>query len=67
MNPLLMALVLIIGVAVFGRTMARKIQLLRALEPTDRANHIQERLKNMVVLAIGQKRLVGREKERSSA
>ncbi len=66
MNPFLMALVLIIGLTVFGRTMARKIQLLKALEPTDRANHLIERLKNMVVLAIGQKRLVGRAKERSS-
>lgn len=66
MNPILMALVLIVGLTVFGRTMARKIQLLKALEPTDRANHLLERLKNMVVLAMGQKRLVGREKERSS-
>ncbi len=37
-----------------------------ALEPTDRANHVIERLKNMVILAIGQKRLVGRKKERAS-
>lgn len=37
-----------------------------ALEPADRANHIKERLKNMVILAIGQKRLVGRKKERAA-
>jgi Fe-S oxidoreductase len=43
-----------------------KIQLLKALEPADRVNHLKERLINMVVLAIGQKRLVGRAKERSS-
>lgn len=66
MNPLLMSLVLIAGLAVFGRTMVSRIQLLMALEPTDRANHLKERLMNMVVLAIGQKRLVGREKERGS-
>ena len=66
MNPLLMFLVIIVALTVFGRTMVRKIQLLRALEPTDRANHLKERLMNMVILAIGQKRLVGRAKERSS-
>jgi len=66
MNPLLMALVLIAGLAVFCRTMVRKIQLLKALGPADRANHLKERLKSMVILAIGQKRLVGRAKERSA-
>ncbi len=66
MNPLLMFLLLASGLALFGRTMVRKIQLLRALEPTDRADHLKQRLMNMAILAIGQKRLVGREKERSS-
>ena len=53
MNPLLMSLLIIIALAIFGRTMVGKIQLLRALEPIDRANHLKERLKNMVILAIG--------------
>ena len=66
MNPLLMAFLLITGLTVFSLTMIRKIQLLKALEPTDRANHLKERLINMATLAIGQKRLVGRAKERSS-
>jgi len=66
MNPLLMSLVLIVGLAVFGRTMFKKIQLLRALQPTDRGNFITERLKSLVVLALGQQRLVGRRKERAS-
>jgi len=66
MNPLLMFLLLTVGLTVFGRTMFHKIQLLRALEPTDRANHLTERLMNMVILAIGQKRLIGRSKERGS-
>ncbi|MCP4109017.1 MAG: (Fe-S)-binding protein [Desulfobacteraceae bacterium] len=66
MNPLFMSLLLIVGLAVFGHTMYHKILLLMALEPTDRINHIKERLKNMVILAIGQNRLVGREKERAS-
>ena len=63
MNPLFMSLLLIVGLALFGHTMVRKIRLLMALEPADRANHIIERLKNMVIIAIGQKRLVGRKKE----
>ena len=66
MNPLLMTLLLIVGLSVFSRTMIGKIQLLKALEPTDRANRLKERLVNMATLAIGQKRLVGRAKERSS-
>ncbi len=66
MNPLLMSALLIVGLAVFGRTMYFKIRLLMALEPTNRADHITERLKNMVAIAIGQKRLVGRKKEWAS-
>ena len=66
MNPLLMSLLIIVALTVFGRTMVRKIQLLKALEPVDRADHLKERLENIVILAIGQKRLVGRAKERSS-
>jgi len=66
MNPLLMSLLLIVALGIFARTMYYKIRLIVALEPTDRANHVIERLKNMVILAIGQKRLVGRKKERVS-
>ncbi len=66
MNPLLMSLLIIDALSIFGRTMVGKIQLLKALEPADRVNHLKERLMNMVILAIGQKRLVGRAKERSS-
>jgi len=61
-----MSLLLIVALTVFGRTMVPKIQLLMALDPIDRANHLKKRLMNMVILAIGQKRLVGRAKERSS-
>ena len=43
-----------------------KMQVLMALGPADRANHVKERLKSMVVLAIGQKRLIGRKKERAA-
>lgn len=66
MNPFLMSILLIVGLAVFSRTMYYKIMLLRALEPCDRTNHIMERIKNMIILALGQKRLVGRKKERAA-
>ncbi len=66
MNPLLMSALLIVGLAVFGRTMYFKIRLLMALEHTNRADHITQRFKNMVVIAIGQKRLVGRKREWAS-
>lgn len=66
MNPELMTIVLILGLGAFGFTMIRKIRLLMALGPAERANFFKARLKNVLVIAIGQKRLVAREKERSS-
>jgi len=61
-----MSLLLIVGLGVFARTMYYKIMLLTALEPADRLNHIIERLKSVLILAFGQKRLVVRKKERAS-
>jgi len=66
MNPILMSLLLLGGLAIFCHTMYQKIRLLMALESADRANHLKMRLKNILVLAMGQKRLVGRKKERAS-
>jgi len=66
MNPLLMSLLIIAAMTFFSRTMFRKIQLLKALGPAHRTDHLKDRLMNMVILAVGQKRLVGRAKERSS-
>ena len=66
MNPLVMSILIIVGLAVFTRTMYYKIQLLMALEPLDRLNRIKERIISMMVIAVGQKRLAGRKKERAS-
>ncbi len=66
MNPYLMSFLILVALAVFARTMTRKIKLLMALEPADRLNRIKDRLVNLLVIAIGQKRLVGRARERSS-
>jgi Fe-S oxidoreductase len=63
MNPFFMSLLLIVGLAIFTRTMYQKTLLLMALEPTNRLNHIMDRIKNVVIIALGQKRLVGRKKE----
>jgi Fe-S oxidoreductase len=57
---------IIAGLALFGRTMYQKIRLLMALEPADRLDRIADRIKSVVIVAIGQKRLVGRKKERVS-
>jgi Fe-S oxidoreductase len=66
MSPLLMTLLLVVGLGIFGRTMYQRILLLKALEPADRFNRIKDRFKEMAVIALGQKRLVGRKKERAS-
>jgi len=66
MNPILMSLLLVVALAIFARTIYLKIRLLMALEPADRTDHIKDRLKNLVILALGQKRLAGRKKERAS-
>jgi Fe-S oxidoreductase len=66
MSPVFMSILLIVGLAIFGRTMYQKALLLMALEPTNRADHIMDRIRNVVVIAIGQKRLVGRKKEWAS-
>ncbi len=66
MSPVFMSLLLIVGLTIFGRTMYKKIMLLRALEPANRLDRILERIKQVIVIAIGQKKLVGRKKEWSS-
>ncbi|VEN72827.1 conserved membrane hypothetical protein [Candidatus Desulfarcum epimagneticum] len=64
MNPLLMSLLLAAGLGVFAWSMFRKTLLLKALGPAERTGQIGRRLKNVLVMAIGQKRLAGRKKER---
>ncbi len=66
MNPLFMSILLIAGLAVFSRTIHSKILLLMALEPCERSHSVKEGLKAVAVMAMGQKRLVGRKKERAS-
>ncbi len=66
MNPSVMTFLLALALGVFCYSMVRKVQLLRSLAPAHRANRLMTRFKNMILLAVGQQRLVGRAKERSS-
>ena len=66
MNPLFMSIALIMGLGLFTFTMIKKVRLLMALGPAERMDRMKERFKSVLVLAMGQKRLVGRQKERSS-
>ena len=67
MSPLFMIVLLAVGLGLFGRTMVKKIKLLTALEPeTGRLDRIRHRLKEVLIIAMGQKRLAGRKKERAS-
>ena len=66
MNPVLMSLLLVVALTLFSRTMVKKIRLLAALQPAQRLDRIFERLKVVGVMALGQKRLVGRKTEWTS-
>ena len=66
MNPQLMTLLLAVGLTVFGHTMVKKLILLKSLQPAERFDRPLDRLKGVAVLAFGQKRLIGRKRERSS-
>lgn len=63
MNPLLMSLLLVAALSFFGYTMSRKIGLLMALKPANRFKQLGERFRQMILIAVGQKRLIGRKKE----
>ncbi len=70
MSPLFMSLLLVVGLSLFGRTLYTKIRVLGALESSPRAANLRseawERLKAVGGIALGQKRLIGRERERAS-
>ncbi len=66
MNPVLMSLLLVVALTLFSRTMIKKLRLLAALQPDQRLDRIFDRLKAVVVMALGQKRLVGRKAEWTS-
>ncbi|MBT4286150.1 MAG: (Fe-S)-binding protein [Deltaproteobacteria bacterium] len=66
MNPLLMLSVLLIGMISFGIIIRNKLAILKSLGSTASYGEIGERLKAVFFIAIGQKKLIGRKKERLS-
>ncbi len=58
MNPLLMSLLLYLFLAMFVGTMAGRYWILRAGEPDRRLDHIGRRVKNLLSIGFGQKRLL---------
>lgn len=58
MNPVLMTLILLAALALFADTMAKRIWLLRAAEPENRADRPLERLRRLLVVGFGQQRLL---------
>ncbi len=57
-NPLLMSLLLFLFLAMFAGTIADRYWLLRAGEPEWRLDHWRRRLRNLVTIGFGQKRLL---------
>jgi Fe-S oxidoreductase len=66
MNPLLMLGILLTGIISFGITIRGKLAILKSLDATNRSGDIGERIKSVLSIAVGQKKLIGRKKERIS-
>jgi Fe-S oxidoreductase len=58
MSPLLTAALLVVGLAFFARTMARRLAPLRALRSDVRTDRMGERVRALLRFGFGQKRLV---------
>ncbi|MDH5561375.1 MAG: heterodisulfide reductase-related iron-sulfur binding cluster [Deltaproteobacteria bacterium] len=66
MNPFSISLLLIFFLSAFALFIALKGRVLLALEPEERLDQVALRIRRLFSLAIFQKRLIGRKKERSS-
>ncbi len=66
MNPIAISLLLLTAAGAFSVFVWQKLALLTSLAPENRLGHIGERIGRIFTLAIAQKRLIGRKKERSS-
>jgi Fe-S oxidoreductase/nitrate reductase gamma subunit len=58
MSPILTALLIVAGLAVFANTMVRRMAQLRALRKDVRTDRIGERIRGLLAYGLGQKRLV---------
>jgi Fe-S oxidoreductase/prepilin signal peptidase PulO-like enzyme (type II secretory pathway) len=61
MSTLIFTLLVIVGLGYFGRTMYRRIGVLLKVTPVDRFDHIPERIKAVLLYALGQKKFIQRE------
>lgn len=66
MNPVLISLMLLLSLFVFTYACYMKISILLLVEPENRFDQIPERIKNLLGIGLGQKKLIGRKHERSS-
>src|SRR6266508_2489442 len=58
MSPVAFPIVALIALAIFGRTLFGRWQLLRAARPVARFDRLGERTKNVLVYAFGQKKFL---------
>ena len=66
MNPWLMTIVMLVAWGVFALQITVKLGALTKMAPESRLNEIGRRLGNLFKIGIGQKKLIGRRRERSS-
>ncbi|MGK0289214.1 MAG: Fe-S oxidoreductase [bacterium] len=66
MNPLLMSFLLVLAAGFFGWFVYEKSMLLVSLSPENRFDNITARVKALLGMGIGQEKLIGRKKERTS-
>ena len=61
MSTLIFTLIILVGLGYFGRTMYGRIGVLLKVTPVDRFDRIPERIKAVLVYALGQKKFIQRE------
>ena len=66
MNPWLMTFVMLTAWGVFALQLIVKFVALRRMEPENRINNIGRRIKRLLIMGVGQEKLIGRKRERAS-
>lgn len=66
MNPYLIAMMLALSLATFSYYVYMKVAIMKAVAFEDRFSDIPERIKSLLKIGLGQEKLIGRKRERSS-
>ena len=66
MNPWLMTLVMLVAWGAFALQITIKLGALTKMESENRVNNIRRRIGRLFKIGIGQEKLIGRRRERSS-